>query len=79
VATFGQILAGLGRVDSWRDRQALHGFVVGLRRKIETDPKHPVLLLNEARVGYRLAAEPSVPASLGADARGPEGNGGGSP
>lgn len=79
VATFGQILAGLGRADSWRDRQSLHAFVVGLRRKIEIDPKHPALLLNEARVGYRLAAETSVPESLGAEPRGPEGSGGGSP
>jgi len=79
VATFGRILAGLGRADSLRDRQALHAFVVGLRRKIEADSKHPVLLLNEARVGYRLAAETSVPESLDAEARGPEGNGGSSP
>jgi two-component system KDP operon response regulator KdpE len=76
VATFGDILAGLGRADSWRDRQALHAFVVGLRRKIESDPKRPVLLLNEARVGYRLAAEPRGAASLGADAGPPEENGG---
>ncbi len=79
VATFGRILAGLGRADSLRDRQALHAFVVGLRRKIEADSKHPVLLLNEARVGYQLAAETSVPESLDAEARGPEGNGGSSP
>jgi two-component system KDP operon response regulator KdpE len=57
VATFDEILAGLGRADTWRDRQVLHAFVVGLRRKIEVDSKRPILVLSEARVGYRLAAE----------------------
>ena len=57
VATFGQILAGLGRPDTLRDRKALRAFIFGLRRKIEPDPHRPVLLLNEARYGYRLAPE----------------------
>lgn len=69
VATFREILAGLGRPDSWVGRQRLHTFVVGLRRKIEEDAKHPVLILNEARVGYRLAAEPSDPIGLGENAQ----------
>ncbi len=69
LATFREILAGLGRTDTWRGRQVLHAFVVGLRRKIEHDPKHPVLILNEARVGYRLAAEPSGQSVLGVDGR----------
>ena len=56
-----------------RDRQILHAFVVGLRRKIEVDAKRPVLVLSEARVGYRLAAEPTDPAGAGAQARRPEG------
>jgi two-component system, OmpR family, KDP operon response regulator KdpE len=69
VATFPEILAGLGRADTWRGRQILHAYVVGLRRKIEQDPKHPVLILNEARVGYQLAAEPSAPAALAENSR----------
>jgi two-component system, OmpR family, KDP operon response regulator KdpE len=57
VATFADILAGLGRSDTWRDRQVLHAFVVGLRRKVEENPKRPLLILSEARVGYRLVAD----------------------
>jgi hypothetical protein len=48
--------------------------VVGLRRKIEEDSKRPVLVLSEARVGYRLAAESTDPAGVGARARRPEGD-----
>ena len=41
-----------------------------LRRKLESDPSRPEVLLNEARVGYRLVVEPGAPASLGADEKG---------
>jgi two-component system KDP operon response regulator KdpE len=77
VATMAEIVVGLGRGDSLRARQAVHGVVYGLRRKIERDPAHPEILLNEARVGFRLAAEtwdPSVDDATprpGASARGP--------
>ncbi|MBV8663615.1 MAG: response regulator transcription factor [Hyphomicrobiales bacterium] len=57
VATFGQILAALGRPDTLRDRKALRAFIFGLRRKIEPNPHLPILLLNETRYGYRLAPE----------------------
>ncbi len=57
VATFGDLLAGVGRAGSVSGRQALRMSVFRLRRKIERDPKHPVLLLTEAGVGYRLAPE----------------------
>ncbi len=79
VASFREILAGLGRADTRRNRQSLRAFVVGLRRKIECDPKRPVLLLNEPRVGYRLAAEPGGSAIFRAEARPVEGKGGASP
>src|ERR1700689_3092631 len=59
--------AGLGRPNALRDRQALRAFVCELRRKLESDPSHPEVLLNEARVGYRLVVEPGGPGSLGAD------------
>ena len=72
VATFGEILAGLGRSDSWSGRQRLHAFVVGLRGKIEEDAKRPVLILNEPRVGYRLAPEPSSLIAPGETAPRPE-------
>jgi two-component system KDP operon response regulator KdpE len=79
LATFGEILAGLGREDSWRNRQSVHAVVVELRRKIECDPKRPVLLLNVHRIGYRLAPEPGDSAIVAADARPAEGKGGASP
>jgi DNA-binding winged helix-turn-helix (wHTH) protein len=79
VTTFGDILAGVGRAGSASGRQALRMSVFRLRRRIERDPKHPVLLLTEAGVGYRLAPE-SVD-HLNFEARTPqhEGNGAGSP
>jgi len=57
VATFGRILAGLGRPNSTSGRRALRASVFRLRRRIERDPRRPDLLLTEAGVGYRLAAE----------------------
>jgi two-component system KDP operon response regulator KdpE len=68
VAAFRDILAGLGRPDSRRNRQALHAFVHALRGKIEPDPQRPALIVNEARVGYRLAAEPGGFPRVAADA-----------
>ena len=56
VATMVEIVVGLGREESLRARQSVHGLVYGLRRKIERDPVRPEILLNEARVGYRLAS-----------------------
>jgi two-component system KDP operon response regulator KdpE len=70
VATIAQILDGLGRPNASRDRQALRAFVCELRRKLESDPSRPEVLLNEARVGYRLVVEPGGPASLGTDEKG---------
>jgi two-component system, OmpR family, KDP operon response regulator KdpE len=70
VATIPQILDGLGRPNALRDRQALRAFVCELRRKLESDPSHPEVLLNEARVGYRLVVEPGGPGSLGAEEKG---------
>ena len=61
VTTFGDILARVGRAGSASSRQALPMSVFCLRRRIERDPKHPVLLLTEARIGYRLAAESGDP------------------
>jgi two-component system KDP operon response regulator KdpE len=61
VVTFGQILAGLGRADSAAGRQAVRLSVFHLRHKIERNPRRPDLLLTEAGVGYRLAAETGDP------------------
>ena len=49
VATFGRILAGLGRADSASGRRALRASVFRLRRKIERDPRRPDLLLDRGR------------------------------
>jgi two-component system, OmpR family, KDP operon response regulator KdpE len=57
VTTFGDILARVGRAGSASSRQARPMSVFCLRRRIERDPKHPVLLLTEAGIGYRLAPE----------------------
>jgi two-component system KDP operon response regulator KdpE len=64
VATFGRILAGLGRADSASGRRTLRASVFRLRRKIERDPRRPDVLLTEAGVGYRLASEAEDELSL---------------
>jgi two-component system KDP operon response regulator KdpE len=64
VVTFGRILAGLGRADSAAARQALRSCVFRLRHRIERDPRRPDLLLTEAGIGYRLAAESGDPLCL---------------
>jgi two-component system KDP operon response regulator KdpE len=57
VATFGEILAGLGRADTERGRRGLNMAIFRLRRRIERNPSRPQLVLTEAGVGYRLAPE----------------------
>jgi two-component system KDP operon response regulator KdpE len=64
VATFGRILARLGRADSPSGRRALRASVFRLQRRIERDPRRPDLLLTEAGIGYRLAAETERELSL---------------
>jgi two-component system KDP operon response regulator KdpE len=79
VTTFGDILAGVGRAGSASGRQALRMSVFRLRRRIERDPTHPVLLLTEVGIGYRLAPESAD--HLNSDTRAPqcEGNRAASP
>jgi two-component system KDP operon response regulator KdpE len=79
VATFRDILSGLGRADSRRNRQALHAFVHALRGKIEPDPQRPALIVSEARVGYRLAAAANGPERLEGSGQAAKGGGGVSP
>jgi two-component system KDP operon response regulator KdpE len=59
VATFGEILAGLGRADTPRARRGLNMAIFRLRRRIECNPSRPDLVLTEPGVGYRLAPEPN--------------------
>jgi two-component system KDP operon response regulator KdpE len=70
VTTFGDILARVGRAGSASSRQALPMSVFCLRRRIERDPKHPVLLLTEAGIGYRL--DPESVNHLNIEARTPQ-------
>jgi DNA-binding response OmpR family regulator len=57
VTTFGDILAWTGRAGSASGRRAIRTSVFRLRRRIERDPRNPVVLLTEAGIGYRLARE----------------------
>jgi two-component system KDP operon response regulator KdpE len=63
LATFGDILALLGRTETECARRVLCNSVFRLRRKIERDPRRPELLLTEAGVGYRLAPETGTQSS----------------
>jgi two-component system, OmpR family, KDP operon response regulator KdpE len=67
VVTIEQILPALGRANTLGGRQALRAFVSDLRRKLESDPRRPDVLINDAWVGYRLVVEPGGPASLAAN------------
>ena len=79
MAAYRDVLAVFGCADSRRDRHALHAFVHTLRGKFESDPQRPALMVNEARVGYRLAAEPGGPGRPAAGEQATEGGGGVSP
>jgi len=73
---YRDILAVLGCADSPCDRQALHALVPALRGKIEADPQRPAPIVNEARIGYRLAAEANGPGRPGAGEQATEGGDG---
>lgn len=64
----GQVIPNDSLVDSiWGpaggDRVALKQLVYRLRRKIETDPAHPVYLETVAGVGYSFTPQPQAPES----------------
>ena len=56
VATFGDLLEGVGRANSAIGRRALGTCIFRLRRRIERDPSRPDLLLTEAR--SRISTRP---------------------
>ena len=51
LATFREILAGLGRADTARGRRMLNMSIFRLRRRIERNPSRPEILLTEAESG----------------------------
>lgn len=57
VITHRQLLKEVWGPDSVEETHYLRVFTAQLRRKIETDPARPRLLLTEPGVGYRLASE----------------------
>jgi two-component system KDP operon response regulator KdpE len=58
VVTHRQILKEVWGPAYGEQTHYLRVYVAHLREKLETDPARPELLLTEAGVGYRLAAEP---------------------
>ncbi len=57
--THQQILAEVWNLNHIDDLQYLRVYVGHLRRKLEREPRRPVLLLAEPGVGYRLAVLPT--------------------
>ncbi len=54
VLTHRQLLSAVWGPAHTEDTQYLRVFVGQLRQKVEADPGHPVLIVTEAGVGYRL-------------------------
>lgn len=55
VLTHGAILRAVWGPGYQQDTQLLRGFIAQLRHKVEPDPRHPVYILTEPGIGYRLA------------------------
>jgi two-component system KDP operon response regulator KdpE len=56
ILTHTQILREVWGPKATEHREYLRVYFTHLRRKIERDPRHPAILVNEPGVGYRLAA-----------------------
>lgn len=57
--SYDRILSAFGATDSTGGRNALRSLVLGLRQRIERNPRHPEVLLAEVGFGYRLNASPA--------------------
>lgn len=55
VLTAQMIIQNVYGIHYSQDTRALRTLMAGLRRKIEPDPGHPIYILTEIGVGYRLA------------------------
>jgi two-component system KDP operon response regulator KdpE len=62
VLTHRQILERVWGSYAAENAQQLRVYVNYLRRKLETDPTHPCLIVTEPGVGYRLKIDPAVAA-----------------
>lgn len=58
VLSHRNILSAIWGANSVEQTEYLRVFVGNLRKKIETDPSHPIHILTEPWVGYRFIAEP---------------------
>lgn len=58
VITHGQLLAAVWGPAHGDDVEYLRVYMRQLRSKLESDPQHPVFLVTEPGVGYRLTLEP---------------------
>ena len=56
VITHGQLLTAIWGEAHARDVEYLRVTIRGLRAKLEENPSHPALLLNDPGIGYRLGA-----------------------
>lgn len=59
VVTHSQLMKEVWGPDR-ADTRSLRVFIATLRKKVEPDPAHPLYILNEPRLGYRLAIAPST-------------------
>lgn len=58
VVTYGLLVTHVWGAQDQADLPTLRTHVANLRRKVESDPEHPTLILTEPGVGYRLVSPP---------------------
>jgi len=61
VVSRARLMREVWQTDYLGDTRTLDVHISWLRRKLETDPAHPRLILTERRVGYRLHIPAATP------------------